>query len=208
MFDVRDGQETREGPHGRHLVNLQEAEVVVKLVVGILANENLIKKTIGVITFFRRQRNLIIRMIRERCVNSQGPSLFHMSTLTTFGFGSRFPHDYKRVVVGTPEEFRGSEVDIVILSCVRVASKRGKKYAVLEDFSALTDQLNFALTRAVDALYICGHLRTLWADETLRELIRDAERRQVIHQVSSLFHPGLLSDIIHQPCIEIAALRL
>lgn len=34
------------------------------------------------------------------------------------------------------------------------------------------------------------------AYETLRDLVMDADARQVIHRVSSLFHPSLVHDLI------------
>ena len=106
-----------------------------------------------------------------------------------------------RVRVGLPEDFEGTEREIIILSCVRVASpgvgrKKNKLMAKLMDFSALTNRIVATVTRAIDALYICGHLRTLVADETLRALIRDADKRRVIHTVSSYLHPSILDDSI------------
>jgi len=63
VFDIRDGQETKVG---RDTTNEREAKFVVKLVEGIFANGALVNKSIGIITFFRKQEKNLKITIREK----------------------------------------------------------------------------------------------------------------------------------------------
>lgn len=172
VLDVRDGQESKES---RQIVNHQEATVVANLVGEILSNGELVNKKVAVITFFPRQCQVIQQAIQERC-----------------------PTEHKRVAVGLPEKFNGAEKDIVIVSFVKVDVSSKKK-----SFKPITEKLNLALTRAAESLYICAHIATLVAhreeNDALYELAIDADRRQVISRITSVFHPTLLFDIILKP---------
>lgn len=92
------------------------------------------------------------------------------------------------------QDLQGTEKDIVIISCVktRISSKD-------KELRALIDHWNVAVTRATESLFICGHLKFLQGNEVLNDLILDAEKRQVIRRVSSLFDSSLLFDMILKP---------
>ena len=118
----------------------------------------------------------------------------------------RFPEKYERIKIGLPEKFTGTERDIIIISFVKANNPPTKNYR--PNLSVITDKLNVAVTRATQSLYLCGHLPTLMgpyqdekekACDILRDLIKDADTRQVIHRVSSLFHPSLVHDLILKP---------
>lgn len=63
VLDIRDSEEATDGSS---LVNHPEAEVVAKLVEGILQKEALNNINIAIITFFEKQRILIRHLLRER----------------------------------------------------------------------------------------------------------------------------------------------
>jgi superfamily I DNA and/or RNA helicase len=92
------------------------------------------------------------------------------------------------------QDLQGTEMDVVIISCVRTEIQdRDRNLAIL------TDHWNVAVTRAIESLFICGHLKTLQANEVLKDLIFDADKRQVIHRVSSKFERSMLYDILLKP---------
>lgn len=85
-------------------------------------------------------------------------------------------------------------MDIVIISCAKTRiDRKGKNLTVL------TDHWNLAITRATESLYICGNLKALQANEILKDLICDADKRQAICRVSSLFEMSLLYDVLLKP---------
>lgn len=104
------------------------------------------------------------------------------------------PRDYARTDVRLVQDVQGSETDIVIISCVKTKI-RGRD----NNLATLIEHWNVALTRATESLIICGHLKTLQANEVLKDLISDGDKRQVIQRVSSLFDPGLLYDVLLKP---------
>lgn len=92
------------------------------------------------------------------------------------------------------QDFQGTEMDIVIISCVKTSISRYDK-----ELKMLIDHWNVAITRATESLFICGHLKFLQHNEVLNDLILDAAKRQVIHRVSSELHSSLLYDLILKP---------
>ena len=89
--------------------------------------------------------------------------------------------------VDTANAFLGREKDIVLVSCVKSNSKN-------IDFVA--EQLNVTLTRARESLFIIGQLRCLISNDIFQDLIFDAEKRQVIHRVSSVMNRSLLHMLL------------
>ncbi|XP_057374382.1 uncharacterized protein LOC130695286 [Daphnia carinata] len=168
ILDVKDSDETSDGSS---LVNRPEAEVVTKIVECLLLSPGLRDRTIGIVTFYEKQRILIRHLIRER-----------------------MPKDYARTDVRLVQDVQGTETDIVIISCVRTKIRGRDK-----NLATLTEYWNVALTRATESLFICGHLKTLQTNEVLKDLIYDADKRQVIHRVSSLFERTMLYDVLLKP---------
>ncbi|KAI9556972.1 hypothetical protein GHT06_016766 [Daphnia sinensis] len=173
ILDVRDGEEKSEG---KSLTNRPEAEVITKIVECLLQSPDLSERTIGIVTFYEKQRILIRHLIRER-----------------------MPRDYARTDVRLVQDVQGTETDIVIISCVRT-----KILDVDKELATLTEYWNVALTRATESLFICGHLKTLQTNEVLKDLICDADKRQVIHRVSSLFERSMLYDVLLKPSTYMA----
>lgn len=131
----------------RSAANETEAQAVVSLVQSVLDQLGDGGTTIGVVTPFRLQADLIVRMLSAR---------------------SWWSSHEKRVTVGTAHAFQGSECDVMIFS--PVVAKGMKKSLVR--FAAHSDELlNVAVTRARAALYVVGDAGScLAAGGALKEL--------------------------------------
>jgi len=104
---------------------------------------------------------------------------------------SRWPKYYNRIEIATVEEFHGTEKDIVIISCVNSIGKTNEK-----NLASIAENLVIALTRAKQSLFICGQLRCLLLNEVLKDIIMDAEERQVIYRVSSFLSPSMIEMLV------------
>ena len=81
-----------------------------------------------------------------------------------------------RLLVSTVDAFQGSEMDIIILSCVRSGSVGGQRAGGI-GFLGDPRRLNVAVTRARISCVIVGNLRWLaHCDETWRALVAHSER--------------------------------
>jgi superfamily I DNA and/or RNA helicase len=115
------------------------------------------KKSFGVITFYRSQKQCIIRKRNEAA---------------------------SRVEVNIVDNFQGKGKDIIIISCVR-ASQALKNFGGGIGFISSKQRINVAITRPKETLIVCGHFPTMQTDEIWRSLINNAERRHFAHDVSS-----------------------
>jgi hypothetical protein len=116
--------------------NRDEAEQVVNYVRKLL--ESRTSRSIGVITYYAQQRDLIERSLRSQVPGAQ------------------------RVQVGTVDAFQGIEKDIILLSTVR--SNPEKRLGFLGSLN----RLNVSLSRARRLLVILGDARTVTASPYLR----------------------------------------
>ncbi|PSC75196.1 Helicase sen1 [Micractinium conductrix] len=162
FFDVSKGQEQRrEG--GGSLSNRAEAllaaclfaelrQFLIDLVArqpGALTGPT----TVGVITPYKEQRNLLRKVFEDVC--GKGPA--------------------SEVFIETVDSFQGKQLDVVILSCVRASSSGGIGF--VNDVR----RLNVAITRAKRALWVLGSRATLRAGNAeWAALISDAEERGVV----------------------------
>ncbi|KAG8172314.1 hypothetical protein JTE90_012019 [Oedothorax gibbosus] len=88
---------------------------------------------------------------------------------------------YKHIEINTVDGFQGREKDVIIVSCVRANSKNGKI-----GFLSCKKRLNVAVTRAKYCLIIIGQINTLNQDPNWRELIKDADKRNCLKNVTCL----------------------
>ena len=153
------------------LYNLEEINFIIKLLLvifnrlGYNVNEkslgNLPKKklkvSIGVITFYRGQKQELEKKLRE----------LHFDALL------------KHVDINTVDSFQGQERDIVILSCVR-ALANGKVGFVRSE-----KRMNVALTRAKSALYICINGGSFLGVPYWQRLLNDAKKRDLFCSIAS-----------------------
>ena len=150
-----DSFEEREGTN---LSNLDEACLVLHLF-SSLENETkgLSKKSkIAVITPYMQQVFVIKRLFEEK-----------------YGLS------YTRCVdISTVDAFQGKEANIVILSCVRGAS-RGVGIGFLSD----VQRMNVALTRAKHFLFVIARCRTILINPFWRDFVAHARKQNAIIKV-------------------------
>lgn len=109
----------------------------------------------------------------------------------------RCAREIERVEVNTVDSFQGREKDIVIVSCVRAREPRNLAGDI--GFVSSLQRLNVALTRAKESLIVCGHFQTLQMNETWRDLINNAQGREVAHVVTSDYTSANLSPLVMRP---------
>lgn len=99
----------------------------------------------------------------------------------------------------TVDGFQGQEKDIIIFSCVRAETSQGI------GFLADIRRMNVALTRARASLWILGSIDTLLSNKTWRDLIKDADGRDLVTHVQLGFtktgpvKPKITSGVLPQP---------
>ncbi len=173
VFNVANTKEAKTAKTARaSTYNVQEAVFVCRLVAAIfskLGYEDLGKEktpqsldglTIGIITFYRGQKEELTRR------------------LTTLLGGKQLP-DY--IDVNTVDAFQGQERDIVILSCVRAFD--GSRGTV--GFVKSQQRMNVALTRAKSALYVAIKADSFLQAPNWAELLADATERNRLLWVKS-----------------------
>ena len=179
--------------YGKDIGNRQEIQFVVKLLKAVVLNGSMAKKSVGIITFYRKQKELLQREIGRYVFFSPPPVGLRTKNLVELSVvGSRFDSSkhFSRITINTVDGFQGQEEDLIIVSCVR--KNKGNHIG----FMSMTERLNVAMTRAKDCLYVCGHLETLRHTEGWDDLIENAQQRQVIHSVSSMNDPEILENLI------------
>ncbi|KAI2798755.1 hypothetical protein BLOT_010733 [Blomia tropicalis] len=112
--------------------------------------------TIGIITFYRKQKEAIYNRIQK----------FMNGTLL------------KYVDINTVDAFQGQERDIVILSCVRELKCKNAIVKGRIGFLRSHQRMNVALTRSKSALYICIHGESFSGNEHWKNLLIDSQLRK------------------------------
>jgi len=168
VFNVLDSEETSDG---HNYSNECEAELVARLVQVLVTTSLAGSRSIGVITFYQKQRSLIQEKLKTRKIQERL---------------------LKRVKVNTVDAFQGQEEDIIIISCVRATRNYNKKIGFVNSLQ----RLNVALTRARESLFVCGHFDTLRTDETWKDMIEDATKRSLTHNITSVFELATLRPLL------------
>ena len=163
-----DSEETSDG---HNYSNECEAELVARLVQVLVTTSLAGSRSIGVITFYQKQRSLIQEKLKTRKIQERL---------------------LKRVKVNTVDAFQGQEEDIIIISCVRATRNYNKKIGFVNSLQ----RLNVALTRARESLFVCGHFDTLRTDETWKDMIEDATKRSLTHNITSVFELATLRPLL------------
>lgn len=164
--------------------------MILKILECMLCSPNMVDRTIGIITFYDQQRILIRHLIRERLYTL---NFFKFRNFIT-NLSLSFPSAYTRTDVRLVQDLQGTEMDVVIISCVKTKVRDRDR-----NLAMLTDHWNVALTRAIESLFIVGNLKTLQTNEVLKDFVIDADERQVIYRVSSKFQRSMLYDILLKP---------
>lgn len=156
FFNVLDGQE--KIGRGKSIYNVAEADAAVALVDMLCTKLPTIKfaSKIGIITPYKQQ----VGQLKSK-------------------FQKRFGNNIVDVIdFNTVDGFQGQEKEIIIFSCVRAGYGRGI------GFLADMRRMNVGLTRAKCSLFVLGHARSLSNSEYWGDLVRDAENRSLITDVS------------------------
>ena len=162
---------------GQSICNENEAEVVATIIKVLVTLPTLRNKSIGIITFYQKQR----RLIEEKMIAKYAIGFFifiltfdvevqknnMLSPFFCFRCGRR---EVKNVCVDTVDFYHGKEKDIVIVSCVR--ANRGEIGLVSSPLL-----INTSLTRAKESLIVCGHSQTLKVSEAWSNLYENAMMR-------------------------------
>lgn len=150
-----DSFEEREGSN---LSNLDEARLVLHLFSSLDNETNgLSKKSkVAVITPYMQQVFVIKRLFEDK-------------------YGLSFN---RFVDISTIDAFQGKEANIVILSCVRAAS-RGVGIGFLSD----VQRMNVALTRAKHFLFVIARCRTILINPFWRDFVAHARKQNAILRI-------------------------
>lgn len=157
FFNIEDGQE--KVGRGKSIYNVAEADAAVALVDMLCTKLPSVKfaSKIGVITPYKQQ----VGQLKSK-------------------FQKRFGNNIVDVIdFNTVDGFQGQEKEIILFSCVRAGNGRGI------GFLADMRRMNVGLTRAKCSLFVLGNCRSLSGSEYWGDLVRDAERRRLITNVSS-----------------------
>ncbi len=150
-----DSSEERDGAK---LSNMDEAKLALFLYATIDKETNgLVKKSkVAIITPYMQQVFVIKRI-----------------------FEDKYGLSYNRLVeISTVDAYQGKESEIVILSCVRAASK-----SVGIGFLSDVQRMNVALTRAKHFLFVITRCRTILVNPYWRDFVGFARREQAILKI-------------------------
>jgi senataxin len=150
-----DSSEEREGTN---LSNIDEARLALHLFCSLEHETNGISKKskVAIITPYMQQVFVIKRL-----------------------FEDRYGLSYNRMVdISTIDAFQGKEANIVILSCVRAASR-----SVGIGFLSDVQRMNVALTRAKHFLFVIARCRTILVNPYWRDFVAHARKQQAILRI-------------------------
>lgn len=143
FYNIKSGSESKAG---KSFKNKSEANHVLNIIKSIQNNPLHDDETIGIITFYNGQVDLIKNKLKASNID--------------------FNNVDSRVRVHTVDGFQGDECDIIIISCVRSKNTVG----FLKD----ERRLNVALTRAKHNRIILGNVDTLCIKKSTKRVVIDA----------------------------------
>ncbi|XP_078172250.1 putative helicase MAGATAMA 3 isoform X2 [Carex rostrata] len=157
FFDLVEGEESQPSGSGSW-INEQEAEFITTLYHQLATRFPELKSGphVAVISPYRHQ----FKILRDRF-------------RATFG-----EHIDQVVDINTVDGFQGREKDVVLFSCVR--ANEGKGIGFVSDFR----RMNVGITRARSSILVVGSAKTLKQDKHWSNLVKSAEERNNLFEVS------------------------
>ena len=165
VFGVNITGECARGDKGKSWVNVKEAKMISDLVSDLQNSETLSGKSIGIVTPFSSQREMIEKLLQEQ---------YYSSKELLIG-------NHSNVLVGTVDTFQGNERDIMIFSPVISRNMQPNTARWSDD----KNRINVALTRARDLMIVVGdfeYCRKM--DSILGKLIEYIEMITVLRETS------------------------
>lgn len=174
LLNVMHGWETQKNGE---ICNAMEAKCVAFLSHAIYNTLVREKMSMGIITPYRKQRDQIIGLLKERLSESRQQKEF-----------------FARVSVNTVDSYQGQEKDVILLSCVRAQNN----FSGQVGFLSSPKRLNVALTRAKYSLIICGNMTYLRENSLWKSLVEDGYARKVVRNFSpsDLYDPSRLKKLV------------
>lgn len=144
----------KEDDHGKSKIREIEIEKTLGIMAKLFAKNPSKTLEIGVLSFYKPQKELIERRALERFSAEQ----------------------LAKVEFGTVDSFQGKEFDIVLISCVRSNGYDNSRQAV-GFLSSAPNRINVALSRAKRLLALIGDSETLAKSENLKHYIEYAKEK-------------------------------
>ncbi|XP_047938068.1 probable helicase MAGATAMA 3 isoform X1 [Salvia hispanica] len=157
FFDLHEGEESQPSGSGSH-VNADEVDFVLAMYSKLVSSYPELKASsrLAIISPYRHQ----VKLFREKF-------------RSTFGVQSD-----KLVDINTVDGFQGREKDVAIFSCVRANDNQAIGF--VKDYR----RMNVGITRARSSVLVVGSASTLRGDDHWKNLIENAEKRNVLFKVS------------------------
>jgi len=162
--------------------NVDELTVVIDYVVKLLEDSDIpvLGEHIGIITPYQKQvmkiREALESMASGRVVM---PSGNNQNNSRRRGFGSRVNDEFRKVQVGSCEQFQGKECRVIIISTVRSSVehiKSDQQYNL--GFVASPKRFNVSATRAQALLVLVGNPYLLEKDRCWEKMLRYCTENQ------------------------------
>ncbi|KAJ8768098.1 hypothetical protein K2173_021038 [Erythroxylum novogranatense] len=157
FFDIHEGEESQPSGSGSW-VNTDEVDFVLLMYHKLVTMYPELRSSsqLAIISPYRYQVKLFQDRFRD-----------------TFGQDSA-----KFVDIQTVDGFQGREKDVAIFSCVRASENRGIGF--VSDYR----RMNVGITRAKSTVLVVGSASTLRRDEHWNNLLKSAEKRNLLFKVS------------------------
>ena len=133
--------------HGRSKCRESEAKILLDNLKAVISEHN--EARIGVITFYRKQKELIESLAESKLTSNE----------------------LSQVSIGTVDAFQGKEFDVVFLSCVRSNNEKEDNIKRRVGFLNDTNRLCVSFSRAKSLLITVGDSETVCVVKSIKKLI-------------------------------------
>ncbi|EGV66090.1 P-loop containing nucleoside triphosphate hydrolase protein [Yamadazyma tenuis ATCC 10573] len=173
---------TRED-NGYTYSNPGEISYIVDILQNLIYDKQVDKSTIGIITPYRGQRDLISKVLSENELINPTKEEIKVDVDRDDIYNDSKPvtiHTVSGIMIASIDAFQGREKDFIIFSCVR--SNDTRKIGFLND----ERRLNVAITRARYGLFLIGDHQTLDQDPLWHQYLDHLGSREFINRTDSV----------------------